>query len=217
MEYIKKKIHNQNHFKISNNNDKQVLDKIQSLSHDDNNNKKYVNKNSHHLINEDYTSESISITSINNSDIDKNISIDNINKEENKTKNHYHEIFLDDNGIYNEKFREIYYIGIIDILTNYDTFKKCEYCYKSIRYCSNNMSCISPVKYQQRFINYLKKIIIPNDQTDKFKINTFDENKIKKMNIDKKFSLYTEDLLSSRNKSEFILNKSEKIFDNIIH
>ena len=59
-------------------------------------------------------------------------------------------------------------MGIIDILTNYDCIKVGEFVYKSIRYCSKKMSCISPASYQERFMSYLKQIIPPNyDKDDK--------------------------------------------------
>ena len=202
-------------------NDNKNISKLQSISYDGKNNRKFINKYSKNLeINEDFSSEVISITSINNS-LEKNSSVEKLSEEDNKDnkiKKNHHEIILDDNGIYNEKYKEIYYLGIIDILTNYDTLKKCEFCYKSIRYCTNKMSCICPVKYQERFINYLKKVILPSNHNVKFKLNTYDENKKKKIFSDKKLSIYTnEDMLTSKNKSEFILNKSEKLFDNIIH
>ena len=75
-------------------------------------------------------------------------------------------IILEDGGFLNKKENEIYYFGIIDILTNYDCIKVGEFVYKSIRYCSKKMSCISPGAYQQRFMNYLTKIIPPNYNKD---------------------------------------------------
>ena len=71
-------------------------------------------------------------------------------------------IILEDGGILNEKENEIYYMGIIDILTNYDCVKVGEFIYKSVRYCTKKMSCVSPAAYQERFINYLQQIIPPN-------------------------------------------------------
>ena len=219
----KKKIHNINNLDINNKNKYNIdnINKSQSSS-SYNKNKHIMNKNKIEL-NDNSSCESMTITSI-NSNLDKDNSKDKLNID-NRPKNH-HDIILNDNGIYNEKHREIYYIGIIDILTNYSTMKKCEFCYKSIRYCTSNMSCISPDKYQKRFIGYLKQIILPSskdieDENNYFKkknkTNTIDENKNYKIPIDSKLNInLNEDLLSSKNKSEIMLNKCGKYFTNII-
>jgi len=52
--------------------------------------------------------------------------------------------------------KEIYYVGIIDILTDFNTFKKCEYVGKLFFYCSQKMSCVPPDKYQTRFCEYME-------------------------------------------------------------
>ena len=165
---------------------------------------------------EDSSSEISYVTSINCYSSDKNSSQDKLAKEEfQKSNNFSHKIVLDDNGIYNEKHKEIYYIGIIDILTNYDGLKMCEFCYKSVRYCTNKMSCIAPGKYQERFIKYLRQKILPSDQDFEEeglvkvnKTNTFDGGK--NVYLEKKLYISTnEDNLSSKNKSEMILNKPE--------
>ena len=239
----KKKCYIQNNLCINSNinniNDDNISDNINksqlSLSYDNNKNKNssknfnnIINNKKNIELNEDYSStDSISITSI-NSNLDKIDSKDKINMDFNKSKNknRHHEIILNDNGIYNEKYREIYYIGIIDILTNYSTLKKCEFCYKSIRYCTNKMSCICPDNYQKRFINYIKQKILPSSQdieddqkyfAKKLKVKTFDEDKDNKIFMENKISMnFNEDMLSSKNKSEFMLNKCEKYFENII-
>jgi hypothetical protein len=46
-------------------------------------------------------------------------------------------------------------MGIIDILTEFNTFKKMEYVCKAIGYCSNKMSCVPPNAYKNRFNNYI--------------------------------------------------------------
>ena len=170
--------------------------------------------------NEGYLSENISFTSINYCH-DKN----NSEKKKNIKKDYNHDIILDDNGIYNDKYKEIYYIGMIDILTNYNVLKKCEYLYKSIRYCNNNMSCISPGKYQSRFINYIRKKILPNVQEidsenndfKRNKINTYNENKNNKIVLSNQLYLnLSEEILTSKNKSEIILNKKNTLFYNNI-
>jgi hypothetical protein len=175
------------------------------------------NINTNRKLKEDSSSEISYVTSINCESSDKNSSQDKLSKEEYQKSNNFpHKIVLDDNGIYNEKHKEIYYIGIIDILTNYDGLKMCEFCYKSVRYCTNKMSCIAPGKYQERFIKYLRQKILPSDQDSEEeeglvkinKTNTFDG--AKNVYLEKKLNISTnEDNLSSKNKSEMILNKPE--------
>ena len=127
-------------------------------------------------IKDDFSSERMTITSLNKSFV-KNNSEENYIKSEIKEIpkeeidnfiNENKDIILEDGGFLNEKENEIYYMGIIDILTNYDCIKVGEFVYKSIRYCSKKMSCISPASYQERFMGYLKQIIPPNyDKDDK--------------------------------------------------
>ena len=69
---------------------------------------------------------------------------------------------FEDGGIISETGNEVYFIGIIDILTKFNWKKKCEHFAKMIRYCSNNMSCTPPQMYRDRFVNYMSKIIQKN-------------------------------------------------------
>lgn len=73
---------------------------------------------------------------------------------------------LPDGGIVSEDKDEIYYLGIIDILTNYNYLKTMEYCLKAVRYCSTTMSCIPPADYQVRFINYMRNKIKSKEDQD---------------------------------------------------
>ncbi len=50
----------------------------------------------------------------------------------------------------------MYFVGIIDILTEYNCAKKIEYISKLVYYCSTKMSCIPPTAYRKRFIEYMK-------------------------------------------------------------
>lgn len=84
--------------------------------------------------------------------------------EEEKTEENTNREILNDGGVYSENRDEIYYFGIIDILTNYNFAKKMEYCFKTIRYCSHQMSCIPPDEYQQRFINYMRRKICSREE-----------------------------------------------------
>ena len=69
---------------------------------------------------------------------------------------------FEDGGIISESKNEIYFVGIIDILTKFGFKKKCEHFAKKLRYCSNNMSCIPPQMYRDRFVNYMNQIIQKN-------------------------------------------------------
>ena len=79
---------------------------------------------------------------------------------------------FEDGGIISETGNEIYFVGIIDILTDYNFKKKGEHFIKMVRYCSNNMSCIPPDKYRDRFVNYMSKVIVKSSNFKSAK-NTF--------------------------------------------
>ena len=132
---------------------------------------------------EEFSSERITISSLNKSYLNTyteekfNKVENNINKKEeiNNVLNDNNGIILEDGGILNKKENEIYYMGIIDILTDYDCLKVGEFVYKTVRYCSNKMSCVSPKAYQERFMGYLKQIMPPNYNKDENNI----ENSLK--------------------------------------
>lgn len=52
----------------------------------------------------------------------------------------------------------IYFIGVVDILTQYDMQKRGERVLKSIRYSPNEISALPPVPYRQRFLRYVATI-----------------------------------------------------------
>ena len=91
---------------------------------------------------------------------------------------------FEDGGIISETGNEVYYIGIIDILTKFNMKKKCEHLIKMVRYCSNNMSCTPPEMYRDRFVSYMSKVIVKssnfksakNPLLEKFKHENFDNN-----------------------------------------
>ena len=68
-------------------------------------------------------------------------------------------IDFEDGGIISETGNEVYFVGIIDILTKFNFKKKCEHFIKMVRYCSNNMSCTPPDMYRDRFVNYMNTVI----------------------------------------------------------
>ena len=73
---------------------------------------------------------------------------------------------FEDGGILSDNKKRIYYFGIIDILTEFNSYKQLEYMYKRIRYCSENMSCIPPINYKQRFYNYLAVVFSKQSKED---------------------------------------------------
>jgi len=54
-------------------------------------------------------------------------------------------------GLLSEDQRHLYFFGIIDILTPYDTFKKVEHHAKALRHDRRGVSCCPPVFYAERF------------------------------------------------------------------
>ncbi|ETO31705.1 hypothetical protein RFI_05418, partial [Reticulomyxa filosa] len=60
----------------------------------------------------------------------------------------------------------IYYIGIIDILQKWNISKKMEHYFKCwvLRNPSDGISCVEPVFYQQRFMEYMRRIMITDEE-----------------------------------------------------
>lgn len=56
--------------------------------------------------------------------------------------------------------KEIYYIGIIDILQEYNTGKHLETLVRTIQYDGERISCVPPRKYAARFVAFMSSIII---------------------------------------------------------
>lgn len=50
---------------------------------------------------------------------------------------------------------EMYYMGIIDILTQYNQLKRLETAVKSIQHSRAEISAVPPAQYQTRFIDFL--------------------------------------------------------------
>ena len=73
---------------------------------------------------------------------------------------------FEDGGILSQNKKRIYYFGIIDILTEFNSIKNLEYYYKKLRYCSENMSCVPPILYKERFFNYLN--VVFHDEPQNF-------------------------------------------------
>ena len=63
----------------------------------------------------------------------------------------------DRGGIISKDGRNIYFIGIIDIFTDFGAKKKAENLFKSI-FQGPNISCKPPIEYYERFHNFMGKI-----------------------------------------------------------
>ncbi|KAJ3098394.1 Phosphatidylinositol-4-phosphate 5-kinase [Phlyctochytrium planicorne] len=59
----------------------------------------------------------------------------------------------------NNPLAEVYYIGIIDIFTQYSATKKLEHFFKSIAADSKKISAVNPMLYGRRFVNFMKNAI----------------------------------------------------------
>lgn len=65
-----------------------------------------------------------------------------------------------------QMFHEVYdvvlYLGIIDILQEYNIHKKIEHAYKSIQFDSLSISAVDPTFYSQRFLEFIQKVFPPH-------------------------------------------------------
>ncbi|XP_027350703.1 phosphatidylinositol 4-phosphate 5-kinase 9-like [Abrus precatorius] len=65
-----------------------------------------------------------------------------------------------------EMFHEVYdvvlYLGIIDILQDYNMTKKIEHAYKSLQFDSLSISAVDPTFYSRRFLQFIQKVFPPN-------------------------------------------------------
>ena len=57
----------------------------------------------------------------------------------------------------------IYYLGVIDILTPYKTFKKVEHLWKGLKADRHKISPVPPPEYADRFFNFMKAIMRGGD------------------------------------------------------
>ncbi|KAL3839714.1 hypothetical protein ACJIZ3_024305 [Penstemon smallii] len=65
-----------------------------------------------------------------------------------------------------EPFHDVYdvvlYLGIIDILQEYNISKKIEHAYKSVQFDSLSISSVDPTFYSERFLDFIQKVFPPN-------------------------------------------------------
>lgn len=69
-----------------------------------------------------------------------------------------------------EPFHDVYdvvlYLGIIDILQEYNMGKKIEHAYKSIQFDSVSISAVDPTFYSERFLEFIQKVFPPGAAAD---------------------------------------------------
>lgn len=65
-----------------------------------------------------------------------------------------------------QMFHEVYdvvlYLGIIDILQDYNMSKKIEHAYKSPQFDYLSISAVDPTFYSQRFLEFIQRVFPPN-------------------------------------------------------
>ena len=59
----------------------------------------------------------------------------------------------------------VLYLGIIDILQEYNMSKKIEHAYKSLQFDSLSISAVDPTFYSKRFLEFIQKVFPPNEVT----------------------------------------------------
>jgi len=79
-------------------------------------------------------------------------------------------IFYQDDGGFqstdnnNNPLNDLYFLGVIDIFTNYNFKKKIEHFFKSLRNDKAGISAIHPKKYAKRFVNFIKFATLPEEE-----------------------------------------------------
>ncbi|KAF9303991.1 Phosphatidylinositol-4-phosphate 5-kinase [Mortierella antarctica] len=85
--------------------------------------------------------------------------------------------YADDGGLLstnenNERGEDLYYLGIIDILTPYNYVKKIEHYWKSLSQDKHAISAVNPIEYAQRFLSFMIHAIKVNHDV----ISVLDKN-----------------------------------------
>lgn len=63
---------------------------------------------------------------------------------------------------FHEAYDVVLYLGIIDILQEYNMSKKIEHAYKSLQFDSLSISAVDPTFYSRRFLEFIQKVFPPN-------------------------------------------------------
>ncbi|KAK7284989.1 hypothetical protein RJT34_19744 [Clitoria ternatea] len=67
-----------------------------------------------------------------------------------------------DKEMFHEAYDVVLYLGIIDILQDYNMTKKIEHAYKSLQFDSLSISAVDPTFYSRRFLEFIQKVFPPN-------------------------------------------------------
>ncbi|TKY62098.1 Phosphatidylinositol 4-phosphate 5-kinase 9 [Spatholobus suberectus] len=67
--------------------------------------------------------------------------------------------------MFHEAYDVVLYLGIIDILQDYNMTKKIEHAYKSLQFDSLSISAVDPTFYYRRFLEFIQKVFPPNAMT----------------------------------------------------
>lgn len=62
-----------------------------------------------------------------------------------------------------EGYDAVLYLGIIDILQEYNVSKRVEHAVKSLKFDPLSISAVDPSTYSKRFINFLEKVFPEQD------------------------------------------------------
>ncbi|KAB2087228.1 hypothetical protein ES319_A04G088400v1 [Gossypium barbadense] len=65
-------------------------------------------------------------------------------------------------NMFHEAYDVVLYLGMIDILQEYNTTKKIEHAYKSLQFDSVSISAVDPTFYSQRFLEFIQKVFPEN-------------------------------------------------------
>ncbi|KAL1313793.1 hypothetical protein HN51_040452 [Arachis hypogaea] len=67
-----------------------------------------------------------------------------------------------DKQMFHEVYDVVVYLGIIDILQDYNMTKKIEHAYKSLQFDSLSISAVDPTFYSRRFLEFIQKVFPQN-------------------------------------------------------
>ncbi|XP_040966982.1 phosphatidylinositol 4-phosphate 5-kinase 9 isoform X3 [Gossypium hirsutum] len=65
-------------------------------------------------------------------------------------------------NMFHEAYDVVLYLGMIDILQEYNMTKKIEHAYKSLQFDSVSISAVDPTFYSQRFLEFIQKVFPEN-------------------------------------------------------
>lgn len=69
---------------------------------------------------------------------------------------------VEEKQMFHEVYDVVLYLGIIDILQEYNITKKIEHKYKSLQFDSLSISAVDPTYYSERFLHFIQKVFPQN-------------------------------------------------------